>query len=160
MTTEFDPVNQISRNRTAEPFGVEGIDPLDRSHTAPKFMAPHPGVAAEWYRDQLSFPKIAIYNHGDYAIVGRGKLTLHLCKCADRSLAENTSCYVELETIELLDRLHAEWLAASSQHGFAPGRIEPEPKNQHGHGMREFHVWDPAGNLIGFGASLKAERRS
>lgn len=36
-----------------------------------------------------------------------------------------------------------------------PGRIEPEPKDAAGHGMREFHLWDPAGNLIGFGAALK-----
>ena len=132
------------------------MDPLDRSHTAPKFMAPNPGKAAAWYRDHLAFTKITIYLDGDYAIVGRGKLTLHLCKSADRKLAENTSCYVELETVELLDQLHAKWLEASRVDGFAPGRVEAEPKNQTGHGMREFHVWDPAGNLIGFGAAISA----
>ena len=56
--------------------------------------------------------------------------------------------------MEQLNRLHAEWLEASTYGDFAPGRIEAEPKDQPGHGMREFHIWDPAGNLIGFGASL------
>lgn len=129
-------------------------DPLQASHTAPKFAVPHPGEAAAWYERHLGFRK-AVFMDGDYAIVRRGQLTLHLWKCADRAIAENTSCYTEIETVEALDALHAEWLAKSGETGFAPGRIEAEPKDQSGHGMREFHVWDPAGNLIGFGASIE-----
>ncbi len=129
-------------------------DPLNISHAAPKFAAPHPGEAAKWYRDHLNFPKIKIFENGDYAIVSRGQFTLHLWKCEDRKIAENTACYVEIQTVEALDALHASWLVASQSEGFAPGRIEAAPKNQPGHNMREFHVWDPAGNLIGFGASL------
>ena len=130
------------------------IDPLEQSHTAPKFAAPDPGEAAAWYEAYLGFRK-AVFSQGDYAIVQRGKLTLHLWKCADRGIAENTACYTEIETVDALNRLHAEWLESSSQDGFAPGRIEAEPKDQPGHGMREFHVWDPAGNLIGLGASIE-----
>jgi hypothetical protein len=94
----------------------------------------------------------------DYAIVRRGALTLHLWPCPDRHIAENTSCYVELGSVEQLDRLHAEWLTASKQDSFAPGRIEAAPQDRHGHGMREFHVWDPAGNLLGFGAALPSDQ--
>ncbi|MCI4643923.1 MAG: VOC family protein [Hyphomonadaceae bacterium] len=129
-------------------------DPLDGSHTAPKFAAPDPGALAEWYVDALGFPRKAVFEGGDYAIVARGSLTLHLWKCGERKIAENTACYTEISSIEALDTLHAEWLTASTHPGFHPGRIEPEPKNQPGHGMREFHVWDPAGNLIGFGAAI------
>ena len=129
-------------------------DPLEDSHTAPKFAAPHPGTAADWYETYLGFRK-SVFMEGDYAIVGRGKLVIHLWKCPDRTIAENTSCYTEIATVEGLNALHAEWLANYGEDGFAPGRIEAECKDQHGHGMREFHVWDPAGNLIGFGANIE-----
>lgn len=128
-------------------------DPLEGSHTAPKFAAPDPGEAARWYEKHLGF-RTAVFDDGNYAIVRRGKLALHLWKCADRSIAENTACYTEIACVEHLDLLHAEWLEASTYSDFVPGRIEAEPKDQPGHGMREFHLWDPAGNLIGFGASI------
>ena len=129
-------------------------DPLDGSHTAPKFAAPDPGALAGWYRHALDFPDVQVFVGGDYAIVRRGKLTLHLWKCEERRIAENTSCYTEIRTLEELESLHAEWIRKSRSSGFAPGRIEPKPLDKPGHGMREFHVWDPAGNLIGFGAEM------
>ncbi|MEQ9314756.1 MAG: VOC family protein [Henriciella sp.] len=132
-------------------------DPLEASHTAPKFAAPDPGAAAAWYEQHLGFRR-AVYMDGAYAIINRGQLTLHLWQCDERKIAENTSCYTEIRSVEALDELHGEWLAASRKDGFSPGRIEAEPKDQHGHGMREFHVWDPAGNLIGFGADIEQER--
>ena len=130
-------------------------DPLEGSHTAPKFAAPDPGALAQWYKSALNFHNIAVFEGGDYALVRRGQLTLHLWKCAERKIAENTSCYTEIQSIKALSALHAEWFASSKIEGFSPGRIDPEPTDQTGHGMREFHVWDPAGNLIGFGASLE-----
>ena len=130
-------------------------DPLQGSRTAPKFAAPDPGALAKWYENALGFPRLAVFEDGAYAIVGRGRLVLHLWQCADRRIAENTSCYTEITSIDALNALHAEWLGNSNKAGFQPGRIEPEPKNQTGHGMREFHVWDPAGNLIGLGANLE-----
>lgn len=129
-------------------------DPLDTSHTAPKFAAPDPGKLAAWYATHLGFPKQAVFEKGDYAIVRRGNLTLHFWKCDDRQIAENTACYTELSSVAALNELHSDLLARSRKEGFAPGRIENTPVDQPGHGMREFHVWDPAGNLIGFGASL------
>lgn len=108
-----------------------------------KFAAPDPVKAAAWY-DRLGF-RTATF--GDYAIVSRGELCLHLWKCVDRHIAENTSCYVELKDV---DALHAEWSALD----LGEGRIEDEPKDRPDHGMREFHLWDPAGNLIGFGSAI------
>lgn len=129
-------------------------DFLDRSHTAPKFAAPDPGALARWYVRFLGFPRHAIYEDGAYAIVRRGDLALHFWQCADRHIAEHTACYTELRDVAAFDGLHAELLARADEPGFAPGRVEGTPKDQAGHGMREFHVWDPAGNLIGFGAAL------
>lgn len=121
------------------------MDPLIKAHAAMKFAAPDPGAMANWYAG-LGF-KSRVYEGGDYAIVGRGKFVIHLWKCEDRHIAENTSCYVELEDV---DALHAEW----SKLDLGEGRIEDAPQNKPGHGMREFHLWDPAGNLIGFGSAL------
>jgi len=131
------------------------VDPLLGSHTAPKFAAPNPGVLANWYESMLGFPHKAVFEGGDYAIVRRGDLTLHFWKCSERKIAENTACYTELASVEALNALHAAWIEKSNTSGFYPGRITPEPKDQTGHGMREFHIWDPAGNLIGFGANLE-----
>jgi hypothetical protein len=132
-------------------------DLLTQSHTAPKFAAPDPGAMANWYENHLGFPHKAIFEAGDYAIVRRGDLTLHFWKCSDRKIAENTACYTELLDVRALDALHAELLGRSKSEGFVPGRVEAAPKDAVGHGMREFHVWDPAGNLIGFGASLASK---
>ncbi len=129
-------------------------DPLDKSHTSPKFASPDPQKTAAWYVDFLGFPKVSIFEDGAYAIVRRGSLSLHFWKCEDRAVAENTACYTELQSVKLLNALHAEFAENSKHKGFAPGRIESSPIDQTGHGMREFHVWDPAGNLIGFGAAL------
>ena len=54
-------------------------DPLEGSHTAPKFAAPDPGEAARWYEKHLGF-RTAVFDDGNYAIVRRGKLALHLWK--------------------------------------------------------------------------------
>ena len=128
-------------------------DPLIESHTAPKFAAPDPGALADWYEMHLGFRK-RVFNNGEYAIVSRGEMTLHFWKCSDRTIAENTACYTELPNAEAIDQLHSELVKRSDGPGFSPGRIQAEPRDAPGHGMREFHVWDPAGNLIGFGASI------
>ncbi|WP_018147416.1 VOC family protein [Henriciella marina] len=129
-------------------------DPLERSHTSPRFAVPHPGEAADWYEKHLGF-RTAIFEDGAYAIVRRGKLSLHLWECADPAIGENTACYTIIDGVDELDTLHAEWLEASSYSDFAPGRIESEPTDRPGHGMREFYLWDPAGNVISCGANIK-----
>ncbi len=132
-------------------------DSLDSSHTAPKFAAPDPGALAAWYAEHLGFPRKTVYLDGAYALVSRGDLTLHIWRCPDRHIAENTACYTELRDVAALDALHAELSERAAAPGFAPGRVQDAPRDQPGHGMREFHVWDPAGNLIGFGAALPSE---
>lgn len=129
-------------------------DPLIAATLAAKFAAPDPAELADWYRTHLDFPKKAVFAEGSYAIVARGDVEIHFWQCADRSIAENTACYITLQSVDALDALHAEWLLLSSRPGFHPGRIEAEPEDKPSHGMREFHVWDPAGNLMGFGADL------
>lgn len=130
------------------------LDPLATSHTAPKFAAPDPEVLAGWYEEYLGF-ETAVFQDGAYAIAARGELCLHFWQCDDRSIAENTACYTEIETLPALDMLHEEFVDASQKAGFSPGRVEAKPQDKPEHGMREFHLWDPAGNLIGFGAPLE-----
>ena len=130
------------------------IDPLETSHTAPKFASPDPAALAHWYKDILRFTGCVVFGEGDYAIVRRGKLCIHLWRCPDKYIADNTACYTQLGSIRALNTLHAEWLARTKDQEFSPGRIEASPKDSPGHGMREFHLWDPAGNVIGFGAPL------
>jgi len=133
----------------------KAIDPLERSHTAPKFAAANPGDTARWYVEHLDFPHHAVFDNGNYAIVRRESLTLHLWKCDNSIIPENTSCYVELRDTSALNELHASLLKNAQKSSFAPGRIEKKPVDAEGHGMREFHVWDPNGNLIGFGAAIQ-----
>lgn len=129
-------------------------EPLHAARIAAKFAAPDPSTAADWYQSALNFPKKAIFEGGGYAIVARGDIEIHLWQCGDRTIAENTACYITVSSVGDLNALHAEWLLASKQAAFHPGRIEDEPMDKPGHGMREFHVWDPAGNLMGIGADL------
>lgn len=125
-------------------------DPFNTSHTAPKFAAPNPGALARWYENHLGF-EVAVYAGGSYAIVTRGAMTLHIWQCDDRKIAENTACYTEIASVETLSLLHREWLSVSKTYGFVPGRIA-QKITETAHGMCEFHLWDPAGNLISFGA--------
>ena len=76
---------------------------------------------------------------GSYGIAVRGDTEVHFWACDDRSIAENTSCYVRVEDIRavyreikeklpsLRDVVHTEW------------------------GMDELYVLDPDGNLLKFG---------
>ena len=129
------------------------VDLLENATTAPKFAAPDPAALAAWYQTHLGFSGPSIYAHGDYAIVKRGDMILHFWKCDERKVAEHTACYVTLSSVTALNALHAEFIGRSNSDAFAPGRVQPSPHDA-AHGMREFHVWDPAGNLIGFGAKL------
>lgn len=125
-------------------------DAFDGSHTAPMLPAPDPDALSQWYSDHLGFPRRV--SHGDYAIVRRGDLALHFWACRERKIAENTSFYCELRDGPALDRLFDELTAAASRPGFHPGRMTPDIMKTD-YGMREVHVWDPAGNLLRFGAA-------
>jgi len=105
----------------------------------PLFAAADPGGTAAWYRDRLGF-SVAL-SMDDYAIVRRDGVEVHLYRCADRHIAENTSAYFRTGDV---DGLYGEMGGAAEG-----GRvIAPEDRAW---GMREFYVIDPGGNLLRFG---------
>ncbi|MGZ5781532.1 MAG: bleomycin resistance protein, partial [Burkholderiaceae bacterium] len=53
-----------------------------------------------FYTDQLGFKKVNQFD--DYAIVIRDGSEIHFWACADRKIAEKTSCYVRVQNVELL----------------------------------------------------------
>ncbi len=124
---------------------------------APKFPAPEPAEAADWYVAHLGFPNQAVFAEGGYAIVQRGDFVIHFWRCPDRKLAENTSCYCELPNLAALDAFYQDVFVRAARPGFHPGRLGHPPRD-FSHGMREFFVWDPAGNLIQFGAETNSEK--
>lgn len=76
----------------------------------------------------------------DYLMLVRDGCELHFWLCAERHIAENTSCYVRGDTAAL----HADF----AQRGLAldPPVLQPW-------GMKELYVIDPHGNLLKFGES-------
>ena len=80
------------------------------------------------------------HNFGDnsYGIAVREHIEVHFWRCADKHIAENTSCYVRVNDI------HA--LRADFAKRIDVGEVVETPW-----GMDELHVWDPSGNLVKFG---------
>lgn len=74
----------------------------------------------------------------DYLIVARDGCEIHFWLCADRRIAQNTSCYVRGDTLALHDEFVSRGLAL-------------EPPQERTWGMRELYVIDPHGNLLKFG---------
>ncbi|MFS8038544.1 bleomycin resistance protein [Xanthobacter sp. AM11] len=111
----------------------------------PTLPAADPAVAAAWYRDKLGFVVKGVME--DYAIIGRDEeIEIHFWRCADKAIAEATSVYVRPDNIEAL---HAEMAGAAEG-----GRISAIEDRSWG--MREFHVWDPDGNLLRVGVPVAA----
>ena len=96
------------------------------------------GPSVAFYEEKLGFERGGIYP--DYAVLRRDGIEIHLCKCNDRNLAENTQCRVNVAGI---DALHAECRAKGIVHPNGPLREQPW-------GLREFAVLDLDGNLIKF----------
>jgi catechol 2,3-dioxygenase-like lactoylglutathione lyase family enzyme len=93
--------------------------------------------AASFY-GQLGFQ--VLHQEAEYAIVKRGVVELHVWLCPDRSLAENSSCRIQVTGIEALYREYqSKGLLASN----AALRDTPW-------GTREFAVFDPDRVLITF----------
>lgn len=91
---------------------------------------------AAFYQTRLGFtPRLAADN---YLIVERDGCELHFWLCAERHIAENTSCYVRADT----QALHADFTSR--------GLRVPAPVVQPW-GMKEMAVIDPHGNLLKFG---------
>ena len=80
------------------------------------------------------------YDFGDhnYGIAVREHVEIHFWLCADRHVAEDTSCYVRVNDIHAL---HADFA----------GRIGVGGVVETPWGMDELYVWDPSGSLVKFG---------
>jgi catechol 2,3-dioxygenase-like lactoylglutathione lyase family enzyme len=95
--------------------------------------------SVEFYCARLGFTRVHV-QQGTYGIVSRGAVQLHFWACAERHIAENTSCRVRIEGI---DALYAQCLAFGIVHPNAALQSQPW-------GTREFAVLDPDGNLVTF----------
>ena len=78
------------------------------------------------------------FGDSNYGIAIRDHIEIHFWLCADRHIAENTSCYVRVNDIHALRSDLA-------------GRIDVGEVVETPWGMDELHVWDPSGNLVKFG---------
>lgn len=97
----------------------------------------------EFYKTKLGFNRIG-YLDDNYAIIARDQFIVHFWKCNDPIHPENTSCYVDVEQIDVL---YQELLPFGVVH--PNGKLENKP-----YGMREFAILDCDGNLIKFGEEL------
>lgn len=96
----------------------------------------------QFYEEKFGFQTINKYHN--YLIVKRDDIVLHFWQCSDKYIAENTSCYINVQGI---DTLYAEYQAA--------GVIHPNaPLKSHDYGMREFAALDGDGNLLKFGQQI------
>ena len=74
----------------------------------------------------------------NYGIAVREHVEIHFWLCADRRVAENTSCYVRVNDIHAL---HADFAGRTDV-----GGVVETPW-----GMDELYVRDPSGSLVKFG---------
>ena len=109
------------------------------NYASPILAALDIGATTAWYRDKLGF-RVEL-EMDDYAIVERDGVELHFCKCEERHIAENTSCYIRVDDVDSLQRQ----LAGAAD----GGRVSQVQSRDWG--MREFYVWDPSGNRLRFG---------
>jgi catechol 2,3-dioxygenase-like lactoylglutathione lyase family enzyme len=92
-----------------------------------------------FYAAKLGFDEV-VFHDDESAGVERDRVKLHFWKCDDRTIAEHTSCRIEVEG---LDALYAELMPKGVVH--PNGRLQDKPW-----GFREFAVLDCDGNLLTF----------
>jgi catechol 2,3-dioxygenase-like lactoylglutathione lyase family enzyme len=92
-----------------------------------------------FYCSRIGFSRVYA-QPGEWGIVSRDSIQLHFWPCADRRIAENTSCRIYVTGVE---QLFAECDREGVVHPNA--RLEAKPW-----GSREFGVLDPDGDLITF----------
>ncbi len=78
------------------------------------------------------------FGDSNYGIAVREHIEIHFWLCADRHIAENTSCYVRVNDIH---GLRAEFA----------GRIDVGEVVETPWGMEELYIYDPSGSLVKFG---------
>ncbi len=95
--------------------------------------------SVEFFCTKLGFSALHVAP-GVYGVVTRNEVQIHFWACADRSIAENTSCRVRVSGI---DALYAQIEPLGIVHPHAPLANKPW-------GTREFGILDPDGNLVTF----------
>jgi catechol 2,3-dioxygenase-like lactoylglutathione lyase family enzyme len=115
------------------------MSPLIAS-TVPVLASLDFALTLDFYTRHLGFTAIA--KHPDYLIVQRDGAEIHFWLCADKHIAENTSCYVRVADT---DALFAEFTGAGLN--LAPPAVRTW-------GMKELYIIDPHGNLLKFGQSV------
>jgi catechol 2,3-dioxygenase-like lactoylglutathione lyase family enzyme len=96
-------------------------------------------TSLEFYTTKLGFR--VSFQYDDYAGLTRDGIQLHLAQFGDRSVCENTSCYIYVTNI---DALYEEYRTQGVIH--PNGALERKPW-----GVREFVVLGVDGNRIRFG---------
>ena len=94
------------------------------------------GASLDFFR-KLGF-ETQDFGDSNYGIANREHIEIHFWLCADRHIAENTSCYVRVNDIHALRSDLA-------------GRIDVGEVVETPWGMDELYVQDPSGNLMKFG---------
>jgi Glyoxalase/Bleomycin resistance protein/Dioxygenase superfamily len=107
-------------------------------NAVPKQAARDISEAVTFYEQKLGFARTFMLD--DYAGVARGLVEIHLWRCADRYIAENTACRVDVEGIEAL---YEEYRLRGVIH--PNGALETTPW-----GAKEFTILDLDGNGITF----------
>ena len=95
--------------------------------------------SVEFFVARLGFTKVHVAV-GAYGIVSNGPVQIHFWACADRFIAEATSCRVQVRSIELL---YQQCQQNGIVHPMAPLDTKPW-------GAKEFAILDPDGNLVTF----------
>lgn len=108
------------------------------THAVPVLPAANITETLDFFARHLGFE--IIHCTDDYGIIGRDGVEIHLWRCDDRHIAENTSCRLGVEDV---DAFYALAIVAAIVHPNAP--LETKPW-----GSREFAILDPSGNLVWF----------
>ena len=117
--------------------------------TEPRLLLGIPVLPATDLEASLDFfeTKLGFRRHiesDDYAGVERDGIQIHLWLCGDRTVAENSSCRINMSGV---DALYAQCRDLNVVH--TKGELEEKPW-----GFREFSVVDPSGNVIVFAEEI------
>ncbi len=116
------------------------------NNTSIQFVSATPVLASldieqsvEFFVSKLGFTR-EYASQGEYGIVSNGPVEIHFWACADRRIAEATSCRVQVHGVQAL---HARCASQAIVHPNAPLDTKPW-------GTKEFAILDPDGNLVTF----------
>lgn len=96
----------------------------------------------EFYLNKLGFSEL--YSDQQILVLKKDDIELHLLKCDNKLLPQNSSCYFHVSGID-------SWYAECEKNKTAHPDVPLADKH---YGMREFIVKDCHGNLLKFGEAL------